>query len=140
MLGIRKGPGHAKTTVKTREENRFAGGATCDLDRLVLGVAASPLFTVALDDEEGVVDPNRESNHRDHVGNKEGGFGRRRPMNAVNAERRRDWEISARMTGTPAATSAPKTITRMISAAGIPKSSAFERSSSAIVLNLFAGC
>ncbi len=54
------------------EEDGFAGGAAGDLDRVVLGVAAPPFLAVAGDDEQGVVDADGESDHRDHVDDEEG--------------------------------------------------------------------
>ena len=53
------------------EEDRAGGGAAGELDRVELGPAAPPLLAVALDDEEGVVDADREADHRDHVGDEE---------------------------------------------------------------------
>ncbi len=49
------------------EEDRAARGAARATDRLELLEALLPLFAVARDDEQRVVDADRQADHRDHV-------------------------------------------------------------------------
>ncbi len=64
-------PTSAKTTVMPEKSTARLAVAPAMLDRVEFGQPAPPLLAVALDDEERVVDPDREPDHRDHAGHEE---------------------------------------------------------------------
>ena len=70
------------------------------------------------DDEQAVVDADRQAHHRDHVGDEEGELVRLTADTATSAIATKIAEQASTI-GRPAATSAPKTRTRMIKAIGM---------------------
>jgi hypothetical protein len=66
-IGYEQHPDECDDEHGAAEENGAARGLRGDDDRLLLRPAGDAFFAVTGDDEEGVVDPERETHARDHV-------------------------------------------------------------------------